>query len=91
MKTELEELKEQVKRLEEMQQYCTHDWQELQMDTMEKEIWTTKWKGVDCFPVPTGTYKRVPCWSRVCKKCGKKEYTEKMEEVAVLTEMKPKF
>ena len=27
----------------------------------------------------------------ICKKCGKKEYTEKMEEVAVQTVKRPRF
>jgi len=91
MKIELEILKEQVKKLEEMQRQCTHYWEEPQRDTMKKEIWETQWVGVDCFPVPTGRYETVPCWSHMCKKSGKKEYTEKMEEVAVQTVKRPKF
>ena len=91
MKTELEMLKERVKQLEEIQNNCNHDWGEPQQDTMQKEIWDTQWVGVDCFPAPTGRFKTVQCYSRTCKKCGKKEYTEQMEEVAVQTIKRPKF
>lgn len=39
----------------------------------------------------TGRYRKVDCWSRVCKKCGKKEYTYEMEKVPVKTVSRPKF
>ena len=91
MKSELEMLKEKVKHLEEIQKKCLHDWEEPQRDTMEKEIIETYWVGVDCMFGPTGKYETVPCYSRTCKKCGKKEYTEQIEEVAVQTIKRPKF
>lgn len=91
MKSELEILKEKVKQLEEIQKKCLHDWDDPQKDTMEKEICETHWVGVDCMFGPTGKYETVPCYSRTCKKCGKKEYTEQMEEVAVQTIKRPKF
>jgi hypothetical protein len=58
---------------------------------MKKEIIETYWVGVDCMFGPTGKYETVPCYSRICKKCSKKEYTEQMEEVAVQTIKRPKF
>ena len=51
------------------------------------------WYGVDVWPEERGTgrYRKVDRWSRVCKKCGKKEYTYEMEKVPVKTVSRPKF
>ncbi len=91
MKSELETLKEQVKLLEEKQRNCEHDWEEPVRDTMEEPVYETVWVGIDCFPAPTGEVNTVECWSRTCKKCGKKEYTRTMQEVPVVTTLRPKF
>lgn len=95
MKTELELLKERIKRIENMQMYCDHEWGEAEYDPEREEITREEFVplGVDSYyrALGTGSFKDVDRWSRTCKKCCKKEYTYKMEEVAVKTEKRPKF
>lgn len=81
MKSELELLKEKVEQLEEKQNYCKHEWLELQRDEIEEEIYETLWAGELAIPSPTGRYKKISCLSRTCSKCGKKEYTKEPKEL----------
>ena len=91
MKSELEELEEKVAYLKKLQANCDHEWEEPVKDTMKREIEETYWVGVDCMFGKTGRYEDVPCYSRTCKLCGKKEYSTKMEDVVIKTERRPKF
>lgn len=94
MKSELERLRERVKELERQQLKCDHDWNEPEYEPEEKvrNRYEPRRMGVDFYyeAVYDGT-ETVPRWSRVCKKCGKKEYTYKLVTVAVKTETRPKF
>ena len=89
-KTELELLKEKVIKLEAKQNSCNHEWNETQKDYIKEPIYGTTRNGVDIGTSIIG-YNNVPCWVRVCKKCGKKQVAVKMEEVIVKKELKPKF
>lgn len=93
MKTELELAEEKVRELKRKQANCEHEWEDAFYDPFEREVieYEYRWKGVDCFPVPvrTGIFKTVERYSRICKKCGKKESTTEIEPIIVGT--KPKF
>ena len=95
MKTELEILEEKVRKLKEKQVQCNHEWTSPEYDPERKEITTEEfvYLGSDSYyrPVGTGTFENVDRWSRICKKCGKKEYAYEVEEVPVKTEKRPKF
>ena len=95
MKTELELLEEKVAKLKRLQANCNHEWSKPEYDPEEQEIKVVEdvWYGVDVWPEERGTgrYRKVDRWSRVCKKCGKKEYTYEMEKVPVKTVSRPKF
>lgn len=95
MKTELELLKEKVAKLESAQARCKHEWGEPEYDPERKEITRDEfvYLGSDSYykPVGTGLFENVDRWSRVCTKCGKKEYAYEQEEVAVQTVRRPKF
>ena len=95
MKTELEQLRERIAQIEYAQAHCNHVWGPVEYEPERKEITRVEIEvvGVDIFPVEVGTgmFRNVDRWSRVCKKCGKKEYTSKQEEVAVKTIKRPKF
>lgn len=95
MKTELERLKERIQEIERIQARCNHEWGEVIYEPQEKEIMRKELRGrmADMWYdlVPTGTYEQVPCWTRTCKKCEKKEYTYEQEEVVVKTIKQPKF
>lgn len=96
MKSKLEELKAQVAELEKQQQNCTHDWEDAVYDPERREIMADEFvdlHGLDSFHkrVGTGMFEEVDRWARICKKCGKVEYTYTQEEVAVKTEKRPKF
>ena len=94
-KTELEILEEKVRKIKKMQATCDHEWDEVEYDPEKKEITTEEfvYLGSDSYykQVGTGFYENVNRWSRVCKKCGKREYAYEMEEVAVKTIKRPKF
>lgn len=93
MKTELEILEEKVSRLKALQSRCNHKWSKPEFDPESREIIEEieEREGAHTVLVPyfTGRYQNVDRWSRVCTKCGKKEYTYEMETVSVKT--KPKF
>ena len=94
-KTELEILEEKVRKLKEKQAQCSHEWTDAEYDPERKEITTEEfvYLGSDSYykQVGTGLYEDVDRWSRVCKKCGKREYAYEMEEVSVKTIKRPKF
>ena len=95
MKTELEILEEKVRKLKEKQAQCSHEWTDAEYDPERKEITTEEfvYLGSDSYykQVGTGLYEDVKRWSRVCKKCGKREYAYEMEDVVVQTVKRPKF
>ena len=95
MKTELEILEEKVRKLKEKQAQCNHEWTDAEYDPERKEITTEEfvYLGSDSYykQVGTGLYENVNRWSRVCKKCGKREYANEMEDVVVQTVKKPTF
>ena len=35
--------------------------------------------GVDCFPLIIGDFQEVTRYDRICSKCGKKDYNNKIE------------
>ena len=95
MKTELEILEEKVNKLKELQRNCDHKWEEATYDPERREIMREEFVSMGSDPyftnVGTGIYEYIDRWSRVCKKCGKKEYTYENEEVVAKTIKKPKF
>ena len=80
MKT-IEELEEEIRKLRVAQANCNHDWADPVYDPYKEEIMRAvpDIHGSDYYLVPegTGTYRTVDRWSRTCRKCGKKEYTQK--------------
>ena len=72
MKDELIKLK---KELESIQKKCKHDWNEPIETVIKKEI-------IKDHTTHTGKYEEIPCWSRECKICGKKEYTLELKKVS---------
>lgn len=94
-KSELELLKEKVRKLEILQARCDHNWQEPFEDSYEEEIKEVVYTGMglDRWPSEygTGRYKTVKCFARECSKCGKIERTTNMEEVPVATKKVTKF
>ena len=95
MKTELEKLKERIAELEKRQLSCNHEWLEPEYDPEEREIKRDEfvYLGSDSYytEVGTGNYEKIDRWSRVCKKCQKKEYTYEEEVIPVKTITRPKF
>ena len=95
MKTELEILEERINKLREKQELCDHEWAETKYDPERKEIMRDEFVdlGSDSYhtEVGTGFYEDVDRWSRICKKCGKKEYAYEMEEVPVKIVRRPRF
>ena len=95
MKTELEILEEKVAKLKRLQANCNHEWLEPEFDPEKQEIKVVEdvWYGVDVWPEERGTgrYRLVDRWSRVCSKCGKKEYTKELEEIVIQSKTRPNF
>lgn len=85
------EYEEKLAEINREQANCDHEWGEVVYDpeiTSEPIDFELKFRGSDCYHVPTGyhdvEHKR---WSRTCKKCGKVEYTKEL----VATKVEPKF
>ena len=91
MKSELELLKEKVEYLEHLQATCVHEWEAPIEDTFEKKVEVINPTRANPYNVDVVRIENVPCMSKKCKICGKKEYTTEFEEVAVKTETRPKF
>ena len=96
MKNQIESINKQIRELErkKLELECNHEWNEPKYDPEEVEEpnYELKWQGVDPYYAATTSYtKTVPRWSRVCKKCGKKEYAYEVETIAVKTITRPKF
>lgn len=96
MKTELELLKERIAQIEFAQALCEHEWGQIEYDPEKKEITREEFVCLgpaDSYyePVGTGMFENIDRWSRVCSKCGKKEYSYEQEEVAIETIRRPKF
>ena len=89
MQNELEELKIKVKKLEEIQKNCTHEWGEPQRNVTIEPVYDFKWHGENRFPEIAG-YEEIPCLVRFCNICGKKEIAMNFEKV-IRTEMRPKI
>lgn len=85
------EYEQKLADLRRKQSNCNHIWGETQYDPefkQEPTSWEYEGAGSDKWPIATG-YRTVEVkrWSRICKCCGKVEYTN--EQVAVKYE--PKF
>ena len=95
MKTEIELLEEKINTLRNKQALCKHEWSKPEYDPEKKEITTEEivYLGSDSYykEVGTGNFENINRWSRICKKCGKKEYTYKEEKVVVKTLKRPAF
>ncbi len=95
MKTRLEELEEEIRKLKREQSLCRHAWQSAVYDPerveIKKEVIDAQ--GVDIWyrEVGTGVYTTKDRWSRYCPLCGKKEYTYNTEKVPVQIKLVPKF
>jgi hypothetical protein len=74
MKKKLKKLRSTLKIIENVQEQCNHDWEEPQKDVIKEDFWAVDCIDADMYPSGTGIFKDVTCMSRVCKKCGKKEY-----------------
>ena len=78
MRLELEQLKEKLYALKELQDKCSHNWVE-STKNKKQEVWETRFMGVDCFPLIIGDFQEVTRYDRICSKCGKKDYNNKIE------------
>ncbi len=101
-KTELEILEEKkaklVSKINDIyykQLICKHDWDEPYYDPYKEEGIRQEWvyQGSDSHYdyVGTGIFYDKPRWTRICKKCGKKEHAYDYEDVVVKTEKRLKF
>ena len=90
MKSELELLLERVEELKRKQSKCQHEWNEEVPDVFEKKVEIAEPTRANPYNSRTIT-KNIPCLSRTCKICGKKEYALEQEVVVVKTETRPKF
>ncbi len=95
MKSRIEELEEEIKKLKREQYLCKHEWEKVVYDPERVEIMREEIEaqGVDIWyiEVGTGRYTNKDRWSRYCPKCGKKEYTYEVEVVPVQIKKVPKF
>ncbi len=92
--SEIERLNREIGQLKSQQANCPHQWGEVIADHIYNEAYTIPgdppgtmgidWRG-PCY-VPAETIER---WKRVCKICGKIEYTSQKEQVRV--EYEPVF
>lgn len=73
MKDKLELLKEEAILLQEKQNNCNHEWNNLVEDTTKENITIPVWHGNEIHERIIAT-RDVKCLSHTCKKCGKKEY-----------------
>ena len=90
MKTRLEELKEEIAKIEYMQRNCNHEWNEPVEEVKKIEVYDDQFIGVNTVRKLIG-YRDVPCWTRICKKCEKKETTTEIGEIVVKTKKGPIF
>ncbi len=102
-KTELEILEEKKqKRINKMndiyykQLICKHEWGKTFYDPYQEEATRERfvYQGSDSYYTyeGTGMYYEKDRWTRICKKCGKKEHAYDYEEVEVVQkERKLKF
>lgn len=96
MKTELERLQERIAQIKFAQAHCDHEWGQVEYDPDKREITREELVNLglaDSYykTVATGMFEKVDRWSRVCNKCGKKEYSYEQEEIAIETIKRPKF
>ena len=79
MKNELKLLRDRLKELKKRNTSCKHSWDDVQYEPEKQQRTTMKIKSSDAefwpVTVPTWSSEIVPRWSRICNKCGKKEYT----------------
>ena len=87
---ELTALRKRASELERKIGSCNHDWMGPIEELVDEEIQEQKAQGSDIYWAGTGSYRKVPKWKRVCKKCGKVEVTGRTEEVTHTTR-RPKF
>lgn len=95
--TNIEELdadyQKEKERLFRKQNSCQHLWSNpIRDDRIEKVGYGlhVKGQGSDCWSEYEGyTNKQIPRWKRICKLCGKIEYTEK--QGPVISSYKPSF
>lgn len=85
LKSELELLEERIAILKKAQESCEHEWLEPEPDTYRLAIYEDCWLGDNVFSVPSGKFEDVPCMSRMCYKCGKKEYSFAPKEDVIPT------
>lgn len=82
MKTDLELLREKIKYLDEIQKNCHHDWGEEKKDVEVIDNNIFELHGIKFFTELKQENITVRCWSRECKKCGKKEYFKSLNFIA---------
>ena len=96
MKTKIEKLQEEIRKLEGLQSQCDHkEWYPTEYDPDKEEIreeyvWNQGSHSIISERL-TGKYQEVPRWSRVCKRCGYKEYTYNLKTVVSETYDEPDF
>ena len=75
----LRELRKLDSDIEYSEKNCSHDWDKSTYDPESIRVpsgYELEKHGSDCWSVPTGyRTESKPRWKRVCKKCGKTEYT----------------
>jgi len=89
----IDQLKNEIKQLEETQRSCRHDFADPIYDPEEVSVQDDhagyEVHGVDRWPVLSFHKEYKNRWSRECKNCGHKEYTYK--NTPVIKEYKPDF
>ena len=75
MNSELELLKDRsVRRLDEIQKNCKHNWGILKLDTQAELDYNIRWINEKIFRQPAVRVINRKCWSVECKTCGYKQY-----------------
>ncbi len=78
MKEKLKQLKEEIKSLQDKQNTCNHEWNDPVEDILKENITIPVWRGNEFYERTIAT-RDVKCLSHTCKKCGKKEYINELE------------
>ncbi len=67
-------LKAKLLEFKDKQYHCDHIWDEVQYEPEILEIMGQEVNQI---------YDTIPRWSRICKKCGKKQYTYNQEVIII--------
>lgn len=95
IQSEIDRREAEIRALKAQQAGCDHQWGEVVYDPYmgKKEVLTGRYEthGVHMWPITRFVDEEKPRWKRVCQKCGKPEYTEKMTEIKQVVKKEPDF